>query len=326
MRRLLDDAGFALTGRSVLALCSGGADSVALVELLAALPRGAAPGELQVLWLDHGLREDVAAEHDAAAMVARRHELTLHVRRAATSIVDGRRGGAEAAARAWRYGVAIELAGELGCDVVATGHSASDQVEQALLALVGVTGRPGRPDAMPVRRALADAIDLMRPLLALDRTELEQVCLEAGLAWIDDPTNADPEAHRRNAVRHEIVPRLLDVHPGAGMALVRAGIRERESEQAMRALVDSLLDAWGSPNATLDVRQLTSLPAGARRQLVARWLDRGGVGRGVSSRTVEAVSRLCEQPVRRGESACVQLAGGACVRRDGYDLHLTHTH
>jgi len=47
-------------------------------------------------------------------------------------------GGVEAAARAWRYHEAVTVARDEGCDVVATGHTASDQLECALLALIGV--------------------------------------------------------------------------------------------------------------------------------------------------------------------------------------------
>ncbi|MCW2972763.1 MAG: tRNA(Ile)-lysidine synthetase, partial [Thermoleophilia bacterium] len=128
-RRLLDDAGASLVQRHVLALCSGGIDSVVLVELLARLPRGAAPNSVRVLWLDHGVRVSVDAEFAAARAVAERHGFEVTVERGA---IDTSTHGVQAAARAWRYAVAARVAAEQGCDVVVAGHTASDQLEGAL--------------------------------------------------------------------------------------------------------------------------------------------------------------------------------------------------
>lgn len=319
VRRTLDDAGASLMGRRVLALCSGGADSVALVALLSALPAGAAPRSLQVLFLDHGLREDVHAERAAAQAAAEGARAPFHERRCDGDLRE-QDGGVEAAARRWRYAVAQEVAAELGCDVVATGHTASDQLELVLLSLVGVTGRSALPDAMPVRRPLGAGLELVRPLLQLSRGDVEAACRELGLAWAQDPTNATSDAHLRNAVRHRVVPPLLELHPGAGAALARAGAQSRAGSDAARQLADAVLDAWDA-GERLDVRRIASLDAPARRELLARWLVRGGTGRGLSTRLVDAVERLALLP---GRAACarVDVAGAACVRRDGYDLVL----
>jgi len=320
VRRLLDDAGASLVGRRVLVMCSGGADSVALVAILGALPRGAAPRSIDVLWVDHGLREHVERERDAARAAADHVDATFH--EVAVRLLDGDvgdDGGVEAAARQARYDVAGQLAATLGCELVCTGHTATDQLEQALLALIGITGRAGSLDAMPVRRTTRDGkLHVVRPLLALARGETEQACRAAGLAWVDDPTNDDPDAHARNGVRHRVVPELLAVGPDAGVAVARAAQRARDDRGVAPALAEALLGAWSS-TATLDVRRLAPLPLGARRELVAAWLRTNDLGRRVSTRSVEAVERLATQPAR---AACarVELGRNACVRRDGYDL------
>lgn len=318
-RRTLDDAGCSLVGRRVLAMCSGGADSVALVAMLGSLARGAAPATIDVLFLDHGLR-DVDDERSAARAAARRAAAAFHECRAGVGL-DTADGGLEAAARRWRYGEAARMARELGCDVVATGHTADDQLEAALLSLVGVTGPPGRPGAMPVARVLAEGVQLVRPLLGCARPEVEAACGAGAFEWCDDPTNADPDAHVRNAIRARVVPPLLAAHPGAGAALVRAGAREREAAGVTAALADVLLDTWLDGGEQLDVRLLAALPGGARRELLSRWLDRAGLGRARTSRLIAAVDALAVLP---GRAACrsIDLPGSACVRRDGYHLRI----
>ncbi|MCW2956514.1 MAG: tRNA(Ile)-lysidine synthetase, partial [Thermoleophilia bacterium] len=203
----------------------------------------------------------------------------------------------------------------LGCEVVATGHTADDQLEGALLGLVGVTG-DGVPRAMQVQRELEGGVQLVRPLLGVGRAQVEAVAVELDLGWADDPSNADPDAYARNAVRHRVVPPLLEVHPGAGLAIARAAARAADERGVTDALADALLDtrheAVPADAAVLDRRRIDALPTPARRAVLARWLVRQGLGRALDGRLVRGVDDL-----RAGR---IDLPGGACVRCDGYHL------
>ncbi|MBC7460293.1 MAG: tRNA lysidine(34) synthetase TilS [Thermoleophilia bacterium] len=318
-RRLLDDAGASLLNRRVLALCSGGVDSVVLVDLLARLPRGAAPKSIRVLCLDHGVRAGVEAELAAARAVAAAHDFDITVERGA---LDTSTHGTQAAARTWRYATAARVAAVHGCDVVVTGHTASDQLEGALLGLVAVTGS-GAPAAMPVARELAPGVQLVRPLLALDRSTILELAAAAGRSWAEDPSNADADAYLRNGVRHRVVPALLDLAPGAGPALARAAQRASTQQLALDSLAAALLDSWGARTAPqrLDVRLAAPLATPARHALLASWLRGAGLGRAVDARAIRAVDEL----VMRSGDARIDLAGHACVRRDGYDVTLCST-
>ena len=308
MRRTLDDGGASLVGRRVLALCSGGIDSTVLVALLARLPRGAAPASVDVLFLDHGLRDE-------------------GIERRRDDIEAGN--GAQDSARAWRYATALDLATQLGGrDVIVTGHTADDQLECALLGLIGATS--AQPTTMPVARALSPTVRLVRPLLGLTRVDIEASAASLGIEHAEDPSNADPDAYLRNALRHRVVPQLLDVHPGAGAALARAADRERERSAANGALADALLATWDieADAPAIDVRLVASLEPPARRAVLKRWLRRATVDRvpqrAIDARTIRAVERLAVLP---GRAACarIDLAGNACVRRDGYDLRVSVT-
>lgn len=327
MRRTLDDGGASLVGRRVLALCSGGIDSTVLVALLARLPRGAAPASVDVLFLDHGLRDEgIEAERAAARAVADAHGFAFHERRR-DDIEAGN--GAQDSARAWRYATALDLATQLGGrDVIVTGHTADDQLECALLGLIGATS--AQPTTMPVARALSPTVRLVRPLLGLTRVDIEASAASLGIEHAEDPSNADPDAYLRNALRHRVVPQLLDVHPGAGAALARAADRERERSAANGALADALLATWDieADAPAIDVRLVASLEPPARRAVLKRWLRRATVDRvpqrAIDARTIRAVERLAVLP---GRAACarIDLAGNACVRRDGYDLRVSVT-
>jgi tRNA(Ile)-lysidine synthetase-like protein len=334
MRRTLDDAGATLTRSRVLALCSGGVDSVALVALLHQLPRGAAPLQVDVLFLDHGVRstDDIAQERAAAHAVAARCGFGFHERARVVEGGDGvdafdeLAGGTQAVAREWRYAQAVDVADALGCDVVATGHTADDQLECALLGLVGVTS--AQSGAMRVVRPLRhaeDVVRLVRPLLGVHRSTIEHVVAELAIDHAEDPSNADPDAYLRNAVRHRVVPPLLDVHPAAGMVVARSAEQALERSAALEQLASHVLANAGT-GPTIDVRVVAPLAGAARRAVLAAFLRRELHGhvptRSIDARLVRAVDALA---VRPGRAACarIDVAGGACVRRTGYDLIVT---
>jgi tRNA(Ile)-lysidine synthase TilS/MesJ len=84
---------------------------------------------------------------------------------------------------------------------VLTGHTMDDQAETVILALLRGSGLDGLRGMVP---------DDRRPLLGLRRKDTVGLCHELGLITVDDPSNADP-SHRRNRVRHEVLPLLADV-------------------------------------------------------------------------------------------------------------------
>lgn len=335
VRRTLDDASASLTQARVLALCSGGIDSTALVALLARLPRGAAPASIHVLHLDHGVRRGACVEREqlAASTIAEQHGLRFYVRQRDPSAQTGADGGAatfdggaQADARAWRYGQALALAHELGCDVVATGHTADDQLEGALLGLVGVTA--SEPATMRVCRPLDGSVRLVRPMLGISRDVVGAISADLELVYADDPSNADPDAYLRNAIRHRVVPPLLDVHPAAGMVIARSADRGRERSAAVDGLAQHVLATY-SPRVgdPIDVRRLAELEGAARRAVIAAFLQRELAACDVPARTIDArlVRAVDALATRPGRAACarVDVAGDACVRRTGYDLNVS---
>lgn len=184
----LDELFAPVAGEAGIGLAvSGGADSAALMVLAArwAERREFAPN-LIVLTVDHGLRAAAADESQQvasqAAALGLRHE-TL-VWKGEKPVAD-----IQATARAARYRLLATRARELGLGVVLTGHHLDDQAETFMLRLARGSGAYGLA-AMPAER-LIDGVRLMRPLLPVPRARLEATLRQAGLSWIDDPSNRD---------------------------------------------------------------------------------------------------------------------------------------
>ena len=186
-------------GDTVLVAVSGGADSVALLSILAAL----APGwrlRLHVLHVDHGLRDD--AWRDAHLVQALGDRLGVPV---AVERVQVGPGSVEAAARAARYGALEARADQLGATRIAVGHTADDQAETVLMRLLGGAGVRGLAAIPPVRGRI------VRPLIELRRQALREMLRAEGVGWVEDPGNRDPK-FLRNRIRHEILPLLATAY------------------------------------------------------------------------------------------------------------------
>lgn len=262
-----------------LVLVSGGPDSVALLRAVLALG-----GEPAVLHVDHGLRGE---ESRADAAFVRSLCAGLGVR-CEVRTLDLREGpGLQERAREGRYRLARQSADRFGLGVVATGHTADDVAETALLNLARGAGLRGLASIPPVREGL------IRPLI--DRTRREVIGYLSGLdqPYRTDATNLAPK-YARNRVRLEVLRILEELHPGATSNIARAASLAREDLEALEELADTALEERATEVA-LSLEALARLPEALRSHAVRRACARALPGAPPpESRHVEAVLNLIE--------------------------------
>ncbi len=185
---------------------SGGADSIALMHLIAAWRRDGAGAHLSpplVLTVDHGLRPESAIEAELAGAQARglgwQHE-TLHWRGAKPS------SGLQEAARQARYELMLDrLALDPSPRDLVLAHIQEDQAETLLMRLARGSGVDGlsamRPRENRVVVALGHPVReipvvLHRPLLATPKSHLLAYLRAKELPWCEDPSNTDTRFER----------------------------------------------------------------------------------------------------------------------------------
>ena len=189
-------------GAQVVIACSGGADSVALTDVVWQL-RDECGYKIAVMHVEHGLRGEEALR-DAAFVEKFCAERWLdfvcrHVKAGAYAKAEGL--SVEDAARKLRYRELWQYFDELGADYLLTAHHAGDQAETVLMQLLRGSGTAGL-GGMQVQ-----AGRLMRPLLFVQRSEIEAYCRERNLSFCHDSTNDDVR-YTRNRIRRELLPYL----------------------------------------------------------------------------------------------------------------------
>ena len=204
-------------GARTLIACSGGADSVALLLLLRSVTPDLVCGHVL-----HDLRERGAAiaDRDCAASAAGACGVAFEVDEVRVPL-----GNAEAEARRVRYAALARIAEECGCEYVASGHHAGDQLEGVVMALVRGAGPRGLGGARETRTIRCDrtgaSATLVRPLLLVEPAELRRACAACGVAWREDATNWTAD-RVRSALRVRALREIQDLRPGAAGRAARS--------------------------------------------------------------------------------------------------------
>src|ERR671916_2199573 len=266
-----------------LALVSGGPDSVALLRALVELG-----GEPVVLHLDHGLRGEESRE-DAEFVRALCEKLGVRCDVRSIRLEEGP--NLQERARDERYRLAEEVAGELGLQAIAVGHTADDVAETVLMNLARGTGLRGLAGIPPVRGRL------VRPLIGRTRREILEYLARLDQPYRTDPTNLTGK-YARNRVRLEVLPVLEELYPGAARNLARGAALAREDLEVLEDLAAEVIERRGD-EVVLPLRKLSGLRSTLRHYAVRRAYsmllpDAPPLG----SALVEAVLRLVGQGTR----------------------------
>ena len=259
----------ALRGRSLLVGLSGGLDSTVLLHALAR--RRGDFLALRAIHVHHGLLPEAEAwsEHCRDLCTDLGVELSQH--RVQVDRDGGQ--GLEAAAREARHAA---FASELrDGESLVLAHHRDDQAETVLLRLLRGSGSGGLAAMRSERFIGANA--LLRPLLGLDRASLLEYALAHGLAWCEDPSNADTGPDR-NFLRLRVLPLLSERWPQAGIALARSALLLDEDDALLDAEAARRLDTLVQDEETsLDATGLLDLEPAWRSRVLRLWLERLGL-------------------------------------------------
>jgi tRNA(Ile)-lysidine synthase len=241
-------------GMRLAVALSGGADSVALLRILAARSKELGLA-LHAAHLHHGLRgAEADADLEFCRALAAKLGLPFHEARVDTrqeAQADGKSGKTaetakptetiEEAARRLRFAWFRQLLASGEVDAIATAHTLDDQAETVLAKFLRGAWTEGLSGIHPKLETPEGRI--IRPLLGATHAEIEAYLRELGQDWREDSSNRNL-TFTRNRIRHELLPLLESWNPR---------LREHMAQMAALALDE---EAWWQAELARLVPQL----------------------------------------------------------------------
>ncbi len=256
-------------GARVIAAVSGGADSVCLLHVLRELAPKAVVG---VGHFNHKWRREASDEDERYVReLAGRMELPFF---RAEADPEAPHDNLEQKARRERQEFFAGLPA-----TVALGHTRDDQAETVLFRFLRGSGLAGLAGIAPA------AAGMIRPLIDVTRSEVEEYLRDRGIVWREDASNNDLR-FARNRIRQQLLPQLTrEWNPNLTETLARLADLAQEEENYWETEL--------SGSSELSVGALAALPRAVARRLVRRAiLQAKGNLRGIDFDHVEAVMDL----------------------------------
>ncbi len=285
-------------GDKVVLGVSGGADSICLLFLLLKL-RERLGIALYVVHVNHGIRADAGADAAYVERLCQEHELPFVLEEVRIEeVAKVLHVGCEEAGRMIRYQAFAKACETYGCNKIAVAHNSNDRAETMLFHLFRGTGLRGMAGMLPVRD------NILRPLLCLEREEIEEYLRIKGISYQQDSTN-DTDDYARNRIRRNILPYVREnISEGCVRNMCRAAELFAQEEAYLQEQTESALKECTAQEDELGIvfcvsGFLTYHPAIRKRMLHAALKRLSAGGKDIGAMHIEDLMTLFERPGNR---------------------------
>ena len=204
VRKAIERYSMPLYGKTVAVGVSGGADSMALLNVLSEL-KNEYKINVVACHVNHGIRGEAAdSDEHFVRSECEKMGVELRVLRAdVPALAEKEHIGLEECGRRVRY----DFFNSIGQDIlIATAHTLSDRCETLIMNITRGSSMRGICSIPPVRD------NIVRPLICCTRSDIELYCNENKISYITDETNFD-DTYSRNRIRLNVIPELKKLNP-----------------------------------------------------------------------------------------------------------------
>ncbi|MDE5583789.1 MAG: tRNA lysidine(34) synthetase TilS [Ruminococcus sp.] len=214
-------------GDTVICGLSGGADSVCLLLVLYGLSRKTGLFSVKAIHVNHCIR---GRESDRDENFCRElcNKINVPFKAVSCNVPEYAKKNSvsvEESARIMRYSVFAE--NSVGAKI-ATAHNADDNLETIILNLARGTALRGLSGIPPVRE------NIIRPLLAVSRAEIEKYLININQDFVTDSTNLSDD-YTRNKIRHMIIPVLKEINS----SVIETSVNSISAVRSENSLIES---------------------------------------------------------------------------------------
>ena len=221
-------------GDNIIVALSGGADSVALFHFLFQ-NKEKYNINLSVAHLNHGLRgAESDGDENFVCLLAKKYNVECFTKKV-NMLTDTppKKMGTEEWARLLRYEFLEDIANKKNAKI-ATAHSLSDNCETLLFHITRGTNIKGASGIAKIRQGI------IRPLLEVTRSEIEEYCTSNKLDYVTDSTNLKDD-YTRNKIRLNIMPILKKINSNVEVSMGRFINTQEEIDNYFNQKADKVL-------------------------------------------------------------------------------------
>ena len=223
-------------GDRVVAGVSGGADSVALLKVLATLSEKM-PLSVFVVHVNHGIRSEAGLDADYVRKLCEQMNIPFFLfEENIPKLAAKEKCSEEEMGRIYRYKCFERVMKEQNANKLAVAHHMDDQAETVLFHMIRGTDLAGLGGMRPVSG------NIIRPLLCVRKSEICDWLTSQNISWQEDVTNTD-DTYTRNRIRVNVIPQLSNINDKAVAHIYELAGRMQEYDTFIKRQADLYITA-----------------------------------------------------------------------------------
>lgn len=283
-------------GDKVVVGVSGGPDSICLLHVLYTLKQELGI-EIFVAHINHMIREAADSETQYVQNFCKKLDIKCFVKKEnVTYLAKQQKKGTEEIGRQIRYEFFNEILTETDSNKIATAHNSNDRAETVILNILRGSGISGLKGIEVMREQ-----KYIRPLIDINRTDIEKYCKANGLNPRYDESN-DENIYSRNKVRNIIIPYIKkEFNPNIIKTINRLSAVATEENEYIQKIVKKeycQMATKENENIILDLKKFNDLELVIKRRIILYTINEVlHTTSGIEKVNIDDIIKLCNNNI-----------------------------
>ena len=275
---------------------SGGPDSLFMLDILNKLKKDL-DIDLVVAHINHKIRDEADEEEEFVKTFCKKIGIEFYSKRIEVEkYANNNKIGLEEAGRKVRYEFFDEICNNTGANKIAVAHNKNDKVETMIMHILRGSGISGLQGIQPKSNKI------IRPIIEIDRKEIEKYCEEEKLDPRIDKSNQD-NIYTRNKIRNIVIPYInQEFNPNFIETMTRLSEVITEENAFLNKLTETeykkILIQKIENQIALDLKKFNELDNIIKKRIILYTVSnlRGG-SQGIEKVHIEDIVKLCQKNV-----------------------------
>lgn len=285
------------SGDKIVLAVSGGPDSIFMLDNLKKL-RGKLNFEIIVCHVNHMIREEAEDDEKYVKDYCKKYNIECYTKRIdVKDYANNNKIGTEEAGRIVRYNFFEEILNKTNSNKIAIAHNKNDKAETIIMNLLRGSGLLGLKGIEPIRDG-----KYIRPIIEIDRKNIEKYCEEKNLNPRIDKTNFE-NIYTRNKIRNVVIPYIeKEFNPNIVETIGRLSEIVTEEDEFLQRITEyaykELSIEENNNEIVLDLKKFNLQDKVIKKRIVLYTINKlMGTSKGIEKIHIEDIIKLCEKNI-----------------------------